>query len=173
MTTTPDFTTKAAPSDWPRLSCSLYYLDAAAAIYWLVEVFGFEVRLKVEGEGGAIVHSELTFGSDGLIMVGSEDPAHHPEARHRKSPRSVGGGNTQNIMLFVDDADAHCAHVKAHGGTVTMEPKTSDYGEDYWTDRTYEAEDLEGHRWWFVQRLRSSARPPKRGTVQEPGAGKA
>jgi uncharacterized glyoxalase superfamily protein PhnB len=33
--------------------------------------------------------------------------------------------------------------------------KTTDYGEEYWTDRGYEAEDLEGHHWWFVQRLRT------------------
>jgi uncharacterized glyoxalase superfamily protein PhnB len=36
----------------------------------------------------------------------------------------------------------------------------SDYGEDYWADRGYEAMDPEGHRWWFAQRLRSA--PPKR-----------
>jgi hypothetical protein len=27
----------------------------------------------------------------------------------------------------------------------------------YWTDRGYEAEDIEGHHWWFFQRLRSAA----------------
>ena len=30
----------------------------------------------------------------------------------------------------------------------------SDYGEEYWEDRTYECADLEGHRWWFCQRIR-------------------
>lgn len=167
MTTTPEFATKPAPSDWPRLSTALFYKDPAAAIDWLCRVFGFEVRLKVEGEGGAIVHSELEFGRDALIMVASEEMAHRPGVSHCASPRSVGGKNTQSIMLFVDDADAHCAHVKVQGGTVTMEPKTSDYGEDYFTDRSYEAEDVEGHRWWFVQRLRSPSTPAPRGTVKE------
>lgn len=163
----PNFATRPAPADWPRLSSSLNYQDPAAAIDWLCEVFGFELKLKVEGEGGAVVHSELTFGGDALIMVSGESPAHRPGAVHRKSPRSVGGGNTQNLMLFVDDVDAHCAHVRARGARVTTEPVTSDYGDAYWSDRSYEAEDLEGHRWWFVQRLRDPKGPVPRGTVKE------
>lgn len=156
MTTTPapDFTTRPAPADWPRLSTAVFYQDAAAAIDWLCRAFGFEVRLRIDGDGGTIVHSELEFGPDGLVMVGSEVAPHRPEATHRKSPRSVGGANTQSVMLFVDDVDAHCAHARAHGAVITYEPQTSDYGEDYWVDRSYEAEDPEGHRWWFVQRIR-------------------
>jgi uncharacterized glyoxalase superfamily protein PhnB len=163
-----NFTSKPAPSDWPRLSVGLTYKDPAKAIDWLCDSFGFEVRLKVEGDGGAIVHSELMFGDDALIMVGGEAPAHRPEATHRKSPRSLGGANTQNVMLFVDSADAHCAHSRARGAKITYEPKTTDYGEDYWADRSYEAEDLEGHRWWFVERVRSSEKPAVTGTVQHP-----
>jgi uncharacterized glyoxalase superfamily protein PhnB len=57
-------------------------------------------------------------------------------------------------MVFVDDADAHCEHARASGARIVTEPTTTDYGEDWWTDRGYESEDLEGHHWWFVQRLR-------------------
>ena len=35
------------------------------------------------------------------------------------------------------------------------EPAIHDYGEDYWSDRSYGALDLEGHVWWITQRLRS------------------
>ena len=38
----------------------------------LCAAFGFEVRLKIEGEGGRIEHSELEFG-EGLIMVGQRE----------------------------------------------------------------------------------------------------
>ncbi|MEZ4403309.1 MAG: VOC family protein [Kofleriaceae bacterium] len=160
----PDFTAVPAPHDWPRLSSALFYRDPAAAIDWLCRVFGFEVRLRIEAADGAIVHSELTFGPDALVMVGAVRSAERPDASHRRSPRDVDGGNTQSLMLFVDDADAHCAHVRAEGGQVTMAPTTSDYGEDYWSDRAYEAVDLEGHRFWFVQRVRSPSKPPPRGT---------
>ena len=48
------------PPGWPRLSSCLYYEDAATAIDWLCDAFGFEVRLRVEDDAGRIVHSELT-----------------------------------------------------------------------------------------------------------------
>jgi uncharacterized glyoxalase superfamily protein PhnB len=139
---------KPTPKDWPRLSSAIFYDDPAAAIDWLCTAFGFKVRIKVEGEGGAIVHSELELG-EGLIMVGSAS-----RDKGSGSPRSHGGINTQRLMAFIDDADAHCAHARASGAKILAEPSVHDYGEEYWTDRSYEAEDPEGHRWWFTQRLR-------------------
>jgi uncharacterized glyoxalase superfamily protein PhnB len=144
---------KPTPKGWPRISSALFDDDAAAAIDWLSRVFGFEVRLRVEGEGGRIEHSELTYG-DGLIMVGQAGPRPGKERSHCASPRSVGGANTQSICVFVDDVDAHCAAARAAGATIADEPTTSDYGDDYWSDRSYRAVDLEGHHFWFMQRMR-------------------
>jgi uncharacterized glyoxalase superfamily protein PhnB len=143
---------KPTPQGWPRISTALYYEDAAKAIDWLCRAFGFEVRLKVEGEGGRIEHSELLFG-DGVIMVGDvrSKPDKYP---HRRSPRQVGGINTQNMMVYVDDVEAHSKRARAAGAILHAEPKTTDYGEEYWSDRGYECEDIGGHHWWFYQRLR-------------------
>jgi hypothetical protein len=47
---------KETPPGWPRMSPAVFYDDAAAAIDWLCRAFGFEVRLKVEGDGGRIEH---------------------------------------------------------------------------------------------------------------------
>ena len=58
------------------------------------------------------------------------------------------------MMVYVDDAIAHCERARAAGARIIAEPAVHDYGEDYWTDRGYECEDPEGHRWWFYQRLR-------------------
>ncbi len=146
---------KPCPKDWPRFSSAVFYQDAAVAIPWLCDAFGFEVRLKVEGEGGRIEHSELTYG-EGLIMVAQEDrQAARAWKRTFRSPKSLDGAATQNIMLFVDDADAHCAQARAAGASIVEEPATHDYGADYWTDRSYGVLDLEGHLWWAVQRIRS------------------
>jgi uncharacterized glyoxalase superfamily protein PhnB len=146
---------KPPPRDWPRLSSSVFYQDAQAAIEWLCEAFGFEVRLKVEGEGGRIEHSELTYG-EGLVMVGQEGggSAERSWKTRMRSPRSVDGANTQCLMLFVDDADAHCVHARQHGARIVEEPATHDYGDDYWADRSYGALDPEGHLWWITQRVR-------------------
>ncbi len=143
------------PAGWPRISSALYYQDAAAAIDWLCNAFGFEVRLKVEGEGGAIEHSELVFG-DGLVMVSTAQK--RAERAYCVSPRAHDGANTQNLCVHVDDVDAHCARARAAGAAIGMEPETHDYGEDYWADRAYEAIDPEGHHWFFVQRVRTGGK---------------
>ena len=139
------------PPGWPRISTALYYDQAAKAIDWLCKAFGFEVRLKVEGDGGRIEHSELIY-DDGLVMVAEGQSDKFP---YRRSPRQIGGANTQNMMVYVDDVEAHCARARAAGAKIVAEPKTTDYGEEYWTDRGYECEDLGGHHWWFYQRLRN------------------
>jgi uncharacterized glyoxalase superfamily protein PhnB len=143
------------PKDWPRISSGLTYRDAAGMIDWLCKAFGFTVRLKVEGEGGSIVHSELDYG-EGLIMVGEEQTG--PNVRfgvQMKSPLNA-GCNTQSLMVYVDDVDAHCEQARAAGAKIIDEPKVHDYGAEYWADRSYGAVDPEGHMWWFTQRLRSA-----------------
>jgi uncharacterized glyoxalase superfamily protein PhnB len=153
---------KPTPSDWPRCSSAVFYQDAAAAIKWLCDAFGFEVRLKVEGKDGRIEHSELTYG-EGVVMVAQEDPdsARRWKAAMR-SPRSLGGAGTQSIMFYVDDADAHCAHARSRGARIVEEPATHDYGEEHWADRRYGALDPEGHMWWITQRVRTAPVPGQR-----------
>lgn len=144
---------KPTPPGWPRISPSLAYEHAAAAIDWLCRAFGFEVRLKVEGDGGRIEHSELVYG-DGLIMV-ADAGAKEQKFPFWRSPKQLGGASTQILMVYVDDVEAHCRQARAAGAKIISEPKTSDYGEDYWADRGYECEDIDGHHWYFVQRMRN------------------
>jgi uncharacterized glyoxalase superfamily protein PhnB len=145
---------KPTPAGWPRVSSSLYYRDAAAMIDWLCDAFGFEVRLKVEGEGGRIEHSELTFGPDGLVMVGQERTGDTRRFETNMISPLTASGNTQGLMLYVDDVDAHCAQARSKGARIVAEPQVHDYGDDYWADKSYGCIDPEGHLWWVSQRLR-------------------
>jgi uncharacterized glyoxalase superfamily protein PhnB len=120
----------------------------------LCKAFGFDIQLKIEGEGGRIEHSELVLGG-GLVSVG--DTKLEMDRPWRKSPAAVGGVNTQSLCIYIDDVDAHCVRAKAAGATIVADPKTTDYGDDYWSDRSYEAIDLEGHHWWFMQRMREKS----------------
>ena len=145
---------KPTPKGWPRLSTAIYYDDAVQAIDWLCRAFGFEVRLKVEGEGGRIEHSELVF-EDALVMVSQSGlKPKLPKFPRGASPASLGGANTQSVMIFVDSADAHHERARAAGASIVDEPRLHDYGADYWADRSYGALDLEGHLWWFTERVR-------------------
>jgi len=141
---------KPTPEGWPRLSIGLQYDDCPAAIDFLCRAFGFEVRLKVEGEGGRIEHSELVYGG-ALVMAGT---AGRDDRHDNVPPKHLEGKNTCVPCLFVDDADAHCERARKEGARILNDPETSDYGEDYWTDRSYRAVDSEGHQWWFMQRVR-------------------
>lgn len=145
---------RPTPAGWSRLSTAIYYDDAPKAIDWLCDAFGFEVRLKIEGDGGRIEHSELTFGEAVVMVAQSGTKPSMPLFPRGGSPAALGGVNTQNVMLYVDDAEAHYRRAIAAGARIVDEPRVHDYGADYWSDRSYGALDLEGHMWWITERLR-------------------
>ena len=144
---------KPTPNGWPQISSSLYYPDANAAIAWLCNAFGFEVRLKIDGPDNTVAHSELTFGR-GVIMVSGGGKQSDAVKAHLQPPTAAGGMNTQNLFVYVDDIDAHHARAVAAGATDATLPSDVDYGEGYWADRGYGAKDIGGHSWWFAQRIR-------------------
>ena len=137
---------KPPPKDWPRLSISVACEDPRAEIAWLQKAFGFEVRIVVDGEGGKVEHSELTFGGAMIMVSGTGKDG-------GVSPKKA-GGHTAGVFLYVDDADAHCARAREAGATIIRELATNDYGEDYWCDRSYGCTDPEGHLWYFAHRVR-------------------
>ncbi len=137
------------PAGWPQISPALFYEDAPAALEWLAKAFGCATRIKVENPEGGIVHSELELGA-GIVMVSSVNDDHANPNRKAKSPKMMDGAFSQGLYVFVDDIDAHCERARAAGAVILQEPVTQDYG-----DRTYGAEDCEGHRWWFGQRVKN------------------
>lgn len=143
------------PKGWPRMSSSLLYADAAAAIDWLASALDFQVQLRVEGEGGRIEHAELVYGG-GLVMVSDASHAGHGAARfpYRAVPATLAGANTQSLTVYVDDVDAHHARAAAAGATILRAPQVNDHGEGYWADRSYGLVDPGGHAWWCCQRVR-------------------
>lgn len=137
------------PPGWPRLSPSLFYQDAPAAIEFLERAFGFVTRIRIDGENGVIHHSELCFG-DALVMVSSERTSDN-----MSSPKTLNGMITAGIFLYVDDVDAHFEVAQAAGAKVIQGLTDTDYGPEYWSDRGYGVLDPEGHRWWFATRTRT------------------
>jgi uncharacterized glyoxalase superfamily protein PhnB len=129
------------------LSSSLSYQDPKAALEFLEKAFGFETAMVITDASGTIVHSEMRY--DGcLLMVGGEWSELH------KSPKSIGGLNTQSLHVHVEeDIDGHCARARRAGATILQEPAEQFYG-----DRTYRAADLEGHIWSFGQTVRAVSR---------------
>jgi uncharacterized glyoxalase superfamily protein PhnB len=124
----------------PTIGPVIWYRQPQAAIEWLERAFGFERRLVVEGEAGAVHHSELTIG-DGYVMVVG------PPRDHAVSPMQFGGRATQSVHVQLPDGlDAHCERAKAAGARIVREPETQPYG-----DRVYTCRDIEDHPWSFGQ----------------------
>ena len=119
---------------------SLRYRDAAAAIAFLCEVFGFTRRLVIPGPEGTIGHAQLTLGG-GMIMLGSAQ--NRDFGPHVKTPQEV-GANTQSAYVIVPEIDAHYEHAKAAGAEIVMDIEDMDYG-----GRLYSALDPEGNLWHF------------------------
>jgi uncharacterized glyoxalase superfamily protein PhnB len=116
----------------PSVVPSLRYRDAARAIEFLVEAFGFERHAVHEGENGTIAHAELVYG-DGMVMLGTD--------REDSYGSHVGQGWT---YVVVGDADAHYARARAAGAEIVRELEDQDYGS-----RDYSARDFEGNLWSF------------------------
>lgn len=129
------------------LTSAIFYQDPKAAIAWLEKAFGFEVAMLIETPDGALAHCEMRFG-DSMAMVGNEWHA------DTKSPKSIGGKNTQFLHVHVDaDIDAHCERARAAGAEIMMAPETQFYG-----DRTYRCRDPEGHIWTIGQTVQAVTR---------------
>ena len=120
---------------------TMRYDDAAAAIAWLCEAFGFEKHLVVPGEDGTIAHAQLVFGN-GMVMLGSARTGEFDELQ--KPPSALGGAVSQSPYIIVDDADKHYARAVAAGAEIVIEIKDEDYG-----GRGYSCRDPEGHVWNF------------------------
>ena len=136
-----------------RITPMLAYEDAAAAIDWLGEAFGFrEAGERYTDEKGVVTHAELEL--DGAaIMLSTPTPDYRGPKRHaaeceqarrwRDNPWVIDG-----CFVEVEDIGAHHARAEAAGATILRAPEEPGIGF-----RIYSAEDLEGHRWMFGQRL--------------------
>jgi uncharacterized glyoxalase superfamily protein PhnB len=135
---------------YPDVIPMIAYEDGPKAMDWLSSAFGFKERTRMVGEDGRLSHGEMQAG-EGVIMLATPTPDYQAPRRHRavceptqkwsSVPYIVDG-----VLVYVDDVNAHYARSKQGGATILSEPEADDYG------KRYRAEDVEGHRWMFMQR---------------------
>jgi uncharacterized glyoxalase superfamily protein PhnB len=137
-----------------RIVPFIAYEDAPGAIEWLCAAFGAreDEDARQTGADGAVGHAELDFGG-ATVFLATPTPEYQSPRRHRKTcdaarrwqdnPWVIDG-----LFVEVDDVDAHHARALDHGAAILREPADQPYGF-----RVYTAEDVEGHRWMFGERL--------------------
>ncbi len=127
----------------------LAYENFPEAMDWLIRAFGFkEVDRRVED--GRLTHGELDTGG-GTVMLATPSLHYRGPKRHRAEcaiaqswhdvPYIIDG-----VLVYVDDVDRHFERAQAAGATILSAVERTENG------KRYRAEDLEGHRWMFVER---------------------
>ncbi len=136
--------------EMPDVIPMLTYEQGPAAMDWLVEAFGFQDLTRWVEPDGTLSHGEMIAGR-GRIMLATatpvyESPKHHREHCERARAWSAVPWVIDGVLVYVDDVDRHFARAKQAGATILSEIEDGEPG------RRYRAEDLEGHRWMFMQR---------------------
>ena len=140
----------AISTTYPDVIPMFAYENGPAAMDWLAKAFGFTERMRLLDNAGRLSHGELQAGQ-GVIMLATPSPDYQGPRHHRAScPATEKWSGVHYIfdgaLVYVDDVDAHFRRAKAAGAVILSEPERDTYG------KRYRAEDLEGHRWMFMQR---------------------
>ena len=136
-----------------RLVPFLGYEDAAAAIDWLCAAFGATENAETRrvAADGTIGHAELDIEGSTIFLAtpsGYVGSRRHRERCEIEREMHDSLWVVDGLFVEVEDVDAHHARAVEAGATVIR--GLDEPGVGY---RLYTAEDLEGHRWMFGQRL--------------------
>src|SRR6188472_2053792 len=131
-----------------RIVPMIAYEDAAAAIDWLTQAFGFRERegQRYTSDDGTVTHAELE--RDGaVVMLATPNADYQSPKRHRETCEAARRWQDNpwvidGLFVAVDDVDAH--HPAAlSGGARVMRAGTPAGGAGA---RLYAAEKMGGHR---------------------------
>jgi PhnB protein len=136
--------------EYPPVIPMIAYENGPAAMDWLARAFGFTERTRMTEPDGRLSHGEMEAG-DGMIMMATPSPHYHGPKRHRDESEAARRWSEvpyiiDGVLVYVENVDAHFQRARAAGATILSEVESSVNG------KRYRAEDLEGHRWMFVER---------------------
>jgi PhnB protein len=137
-------------TNYPDVIPMIAYEDGPKAMDWLSSAFGFKERARMLDKRGHLSHGEMQAG-DGVIMLATPTPDYQAPRQHREHCEAARNWHrvpyvVDGVLVYVDDVDAHFARAKQHGATILSGVETNQNG------KRYRAEDIEGHRWMFMQR---------------------
>lgn len=140
------------PAEVQAVIPMISYEDGIAALDWLANAFGFRELTRMIGPEGRLAHAEMDAGG-GVIMLATPTPDYQSPRRHRETCEQARKWATvpwiiDGVLVHVDDLDAHFERARASGATILSAIEEGPPG------RRYRAEDIEGHRWFFIERAR-------------------
>jgi PhnB protein len=133
------------PAGYQRVIPYINYADAPAALEFLCKAFGFEEKFRLPMPDGRLGHAEVGYQGNVVMLASVYDEM------GLASPRDLPARHSA-ILCYVDDVDAHHEQARAAGAKIVAKLEDKFYG-----DRSYTAEDLEGHHWHFSTHIRDVA----------------
>ena len=121
----------------PYLICT----GGAEAIEFYQKAFGAEVRMRLDGPEGKVMHAELQIG-DAIIMLADEFPE-----MGFKSPTTL-GGSPVGILIYVEDVSARFDRALEAGATL-LKP----LADQFYGDRSGTIQDPFGHTWTLATHI--------------------
>ena len=133
----------------------LAYRNGPAALDWLASAFGFVEQSRFVDEQGQLAHGEM-LASGGLIMLATPSPDYQGPSLHRSNCTSADKWLSvpwvvDGVLVYVEDVAAHCERARRAGARILSEVEQGPPGT------RYRVEDLEGHRWMFMERPHAEA----------------
>ena len=134
---------------YPAVIPMIAYENGPAAMDWLARVFGFRERARLLGEDGRLSHGEMEAG-EGLIMLATPSLHYHGPKRHREECDAAARWSEvpyiiDGVLVYVADVTAHFERAQSEGAKMLSPVEQGGEG------KRYRAEDIEGHRWMFMQ----------------------
>ncbi len=129
----------------------LAYRDGPRAMDWLATAFGFREGLRWVDDDGVLKHGEMATDR-GMIMLATPTPDYEGPLQHRAHCERAAAWSEapwviDGVLVYVDDIESHFERAKAEGAGLLSAVEAGPEGS-----RLYRVEDLEGHRWMFMQR---------------------
>ena len=135
---------------YPDVILMIAYENGPTAMDWLAGAFGFKERARMTSPDGRLSHGEMEAGG-GLIMLATPSPDYHGPKRHREECEQARKWSSvpyivDGVLVYVPDVSAHFEQARRAGAYILSEVEETPDG------KRYRAEDIEGHRWMFVER---------------------
>ena len=128
----------------------LSYENGVEALEWLCRVFQFTEKTRWLDDAGKLTHGEIAM-DENILMLSSPTEHYQSPRRHREACPAAAKWHEvpyviDGVLVMVDNVEAHFQHAKTQGAPILT-------GIEYGGPGTrYRAEDLEGHRWMFIQK---------------------
>jgi PhnB protein len=137
-------------TDYPAVIPMIAYEDGPKAMDWLAAAFGFKERIRMVTPEGRLSHGEMEAG-DGLIMLATPSPDYQGPRQHREACEQARKWSSvpyiiDGVLVYIPDVPAHYERARNAGARILSEIDLDE------SARRYRVEDLEGHRWMFMER---------------------